>query len=63
MIRFYSELTQNISQKRREAIEQRKALIRQKIAALVVNKTDTLKPIPPKPLHDAQTWGSLFRGS
>ena len=42
MIRFYSELTQNISQQRRQAIEQRKAQIRQKIAALVVNKTSTV---------------------
>jgi hypothetical protein len=39
MIRFYSELTQTISQQWRDAIEKRKAQIRQKIATLVVNKT------------------------
>jgi hypothetical protein len=38
MTRSYSELTKDISQKRRDAIEHRKAQIRQKIAALVVNK-------------------------
>jgi hypothetical protein len=41
MIRSYFELTKDISQKRRDAIEHRKAQIRQKIAALVVNKTKT----------------------
>jgi hypothetical protein len=42
MTRFYSELTKDISQKRRDAIEHRKAQIRQKIAALVVNKCNGL---------------------
>ncbi len=42
MTRSYSELTKDISQKRRDYIEHRKAQIRQKIAALVVNKAREL---------------------
>jgi hypothetical protein len=38
MIRFFSELTKNISQRRRERIERRKAEIRQQFSSMTVHR-------------------------
>ena len=38
MIRFFSELTKNISQKRREQIERRKAVLRQRFSSETIHR-------------------------